>query len=495
VSVAYIAQTPVWKTSYRLVLPGEAKDKPKLLGWAIVENQTDNDWGNVQLSLVSGRPISFIQDLYRPLYVPRPVVQPELYASLRPQTYDAGMNAGVDRFADADGDGPAKPMAPMRRAGIEKAKADNKALGREARDESNGRVMQQAQKMLQLQEAAAAAPPAPMDATASVASLASASKVGELFQYTVGNVSLPRQRSAMIPIVTDDVEVEKLSIYNPTILPRNPLYGARVKNTTGKHLLQGPITVIEGAAYAGDARIDNVPPNQERLISYGVDLQMLVDAKNNKQEDAIIAGKIVKGVLWVTNKHVVTQDYKAENKSDKDKTLIVEHPLRAGWKLVTPEKPLEKTDALYRFREPVAAGKSAQVRVVEELVNIQQIAILPTDVASLEFYGKTGSIPKAVRDVLAQAIGLKNAMTDTQRQIEERRRQAADITAEQSRIRENLKSVDRNSDYSIRLQKKLNDQESAIEKLQAEITSLTATLDQQRKGLEDFLKNTTVDDK
>ena len=87
---------------YRLVMegPNQPADgaKPQaaaaggnLQGWAIVENQTDNDWNNVQMSLVSGRPISFIQDLYQPLYVPRPVVQPELYASLRPQTYEAGM--------------------------------------------------------------------------------------------------------------------------------------------------------------------------------------------------------------------------------------------------------------------------------------------------------------------------------------------------------------------------------------------------------------------
>src|SRR5256885_15413705 len=72
---------------------GDGKDaKHQLQGWAIVENQTDNDWTDVQLSLVSGRPISFIQDLYQPLYIPRPIVKPELYASLRPQTYDAGMN-------------------------------------------------------------------------------------------------------------------------------------------------------------------------------------------------------------------------------------------------------------------------------------------------------------------------------------------------------------------------------------------------------------------
>src|SRR6266700_640118 len=125
VRIGYVVETPIWKTSYRLVLPGDgadkAKDKPKLLGWAIVENQTDNDWGNVQLSLVSGRPISFIQDLYRPLYVPRPVVQPELYASLRPQTYDAGMGLSADKLADAASDAPMaapKPMANSRRAGV-----------------------------------------------------------------------------------------------------------------------------------------------------------------------------------------------------------------------------------------------------------------------------------------------------------------------------------------------------------------------------------------
>jgi len=81
--VAYLTETPVWKTTYRLVLD---EDKaPYLQGWAIVENQTPQDWNNVTLSLVSGRPISFTMDLYQPLYNPRPVVQPELYANLNPR--------------------------------------------------------------------------------------------------------------------------------------------------------------------------------------------------------------------------------------------------------------------------------------------------------------------------------------------------------------------------------------------------------------------------
>ncbi len=511
VRIGYVVETPIWKTSYRLVLPGvgAAKDgpeerkgddknaagkagaeKPKLLGWAIVENQTDNDWANVQLSLVSGRPISFIQDLYRPLYVPRPVVQPELYASLRPQTYEAGMDKADKAVALSDEDrnatglaaAPPKPAAAALRRGLGRKEVEGEAKGAAA----NGAfAMEKAGEQLAYQ---------PMkDMAASVQSVASAAKVGELFQYTVGNVSLPRQRSAMIPIITDEVEIEKLSIYNPGVLARNPLYGARIKNITGKHLLQGPITVIEGASYAGDAKIDNVPPGQERLISYGIDLQMLVDAKNNKYEDEIIAGRIVKGVLWLSHKHVATQEYLAENKGDQNKMLVIEHGFRAGWKLVSPEKYAEKTDAIYRFKEPVAAGKSAKVTVVEENVDRQTMGLVGADVGSIEIYTKTAKIPASVKDVLVKAIGLKNAMTDTQRQIQELRKQITDITQEQTRIRENLKTVDRNSEYGNRLLKKLNDQETAIEKLQASVKESQGSFDQQRKDLESYLMATTVE--
>ena len=196
VRIGYVVETPIWKTSYRLILPSGRRISPSLQGWAIVENQTDNDWNGIQLSLVSGRPISFVQDLYQPLYIPRPVVQPELYASLNPQTYDGGIATG-------------KPGQPM-----QMAKAMNRRFAGE------------------LEPAAAPAPPAsvafgvgggggggmqadraaeePMDATKSVASVASAGKIGELFQYTVSEpVTLPRQKSAMLPIITDDVEVEQ----------------------------------------------------------------------------------------------------------------------------------------------------------------------------------------------------------------------------------------------------------------------------------------------
>src|SRR5262245_47552648 len=85
VKVGYVVENPIWKTSYRLVLGKDGK--PFLQGWAVVENPTDEDWKDVRMALISGRPISFQMDLYQPLYVPRPMVEPELFASLRPPTY------------------------------------------------------------------------------------------------------------------------------------------------------------------------------------------------------------------------------------------------------------------------------------------------------------------------------------------------------------------------------------------------------------------------
>jgi len=507
IRIGYVVETPIWKTSYRLLLGDDANATTQpagaakaggssLQGWAIVENQTDNDWNNVELSLVSGRPISFIQDLYQPLYIPRPLVQPELYASLRPQTYEGGMEEGK-KTAPFNGPMSDLPTAQAGLAGPAHLKSETRKDmgGGEANRGGFGgggggdREATDAKSSYERR----------MDASASVASVASASKMGELFQYTVGAVSLPRQRSAMIPIITDPIEVQKLSIYNQSVLPRNPLNGARVKNTTAKHLLAGPLTVLDNGAYAGDARIDNVPPGQERLISYGIDLQVLVDATKNRQDNTIQSGTIVKGVLHLTRRHVFTQEYVTDNKGEKDKTVVIEHPLRQGWKLVENKdnkdftaKPYETTEALYRFRGVVPAGKAAKLVVSEELVAQETFAILPADAGQMEFYAKTGELSPAVREALVKAIQLKSAMVDTDRQMNEKQQLIAQITQEQNRIRENMKTVDKGSQYYTRLMAKLNDQETQLEKLNNEIDGLRKQRDEQRKALEDYLGGLNV---
>jgi hypothetical protein len=473
VRIGYVVETPVWKTSYRLLLGG--KNAAFLQGWAMVDNQTESDWNNVSLSLVSGRPISFTMDLYRPLYATRPVVRPELWAGLTPQRYDAAMS-----IADSIAFAPAASPAASK----------SQAAGAMIRGPS-GRPMPLAMSgPIALNEVVVTGD-RDLDAASSVQALGTSGALGELFQYAVGNVTLARHKSAMLPIVNDSVEVERLSIYNESVLASHPLNGVRMKNTSGKHLLQGPLTVMDGG-YAGDASINDVPPGQDRLLSYGVDLETLGSTKVISNSVAVTTAKIVKGVLWIDRHVESSKSYSLENKSGKDKTIIIEHPIRYGWTLVDTPKPLETTSSVYRFKGDAPPHKVTTLTVKEEAVQTETDVILPMDVSQLLVYQRTGSIPSAVRDAIAKAIALKNTMTDLDRQIAARTQDINGITAEQGRIRENMKTVSNNTQYYQRLLSKLNEQESTLESLHSDRDALTAKRDAARKELEDYLANLTI---
>jgi hypothetical protein len=233
VSVGYIQEAPIWKTSYRLVLTD--KEAPLLQGWAIVENTTESDWENVELSLVSGRPISFVMDLYQPLYVDRPWVQQELYSSLRPRTYDQDLASADREFAEAGQGGfggLANNRSALQRPGAAPP-TEAAARGRYLADEAK---KADGESLKRMQE--------------SVQSVAQAGDVGEMFRYNIATpVKLQRSGSAMLPIVNESVAGDKVSIYNEATHAKHPLNGLRLKNTTDLHLMQGPITSQERAAY------------------------------------------------------------------------------------------------------------------------------------------------------------------------------------------------------------------------------------------------------
>ena len=97
--VSYISEVPIWKTTYRIVLPTKAEKKPLLQGWAIVDNTVGEDWNDVELSLVAGAPHSFIQQLSEPFYGRRPVVPLPDSVQLSPQTHAATLSGGNGRLS------------------------------------------------------------------------------------------------------------------------------------------------------------------------------------------------------------------------------------------------------------------------------------------------------------------------------------------------------------------------------------------------------------
>lgn len=480
VRVGYVVENPLWKTSYRLVL--DKKEKPYLQGWAVVENATDDDWKDVRMALVSGRPISFQMDLYTPLFVPRPTVELELFASLRPPTYSGGL-AGKPGAA-----GP--PVAAAFRNGQDRELAAKKAdmLADESARRGafgggkGGNRGESEQLSRQLSER--------MELGSSVSTAATAAKLGDFFQYAIDRpVSLARQKSALLPIVTKEVDASRVSIYNERTQAKFPLLGLKLKNTSGLHLMQGPITVYEGSNYAGDSRILDIQPNEERLLSYAIDLGTEVNPVPSADNGRIVMVKAVKGVIQTMTKLRETKTYTIVNRNDAERLVLVEHPVRNNFSLVETEKPTETASDFYRFQVKVAPGKTEKQVVTEEQVIGQTVEIRNVNDDQIRFFmNQTVTSPK-VKAGLKQAQDLRWATAKTKSEVDELEKQLKIIVNDQTRLRANLKEMPSTAAAYARYLKKFDDQESIIEKYQADIKRLQTVQFAQQKEFEDFLVN------
>ena len=467
--IAYLTETPVWKTSYRLVLD---EDKaPYLQGWAIVENQTPQDWNNVTLSLVSGRPISFTMDLYQPLYNPRPVVQPELYANLKPQIYGDAMDE-------------LKPMAPAPSTRNEMKK--ERMLG----------------KMTQGATSSRANAPAEADAIADmemgrleegVTPMAMAEDKGELFEYRIDQpVTLAKHQSALLPIIGQSLQGQKVSLYNQHVNAKHPLNGYRLKNTSALHLMQGPITLFDSGTYAGDARIEDLPPGQDRLISYALDLKTEVEPTFDGGTQELATVSLKKGTMLISRRAVEDRTYLVKNRDTKAKTILIEQPYRADWKLAEPKESTERTRNLYRFSVAVDPGKNVTLHVKETLPIQESILLSEGGIDQITYYQQTKEVSPKVKEALQRVVYLRNKLGDVRAQRTRLDQRIAEITAEHARIRENMQRLQQNSDLYTRYVKKLDQQETELDSLRKDIERLKNTEEEHRRELQDYMMSLDI---
>lgn len=494
VAVSYVVQTPVWKTSYRLVVDDKAA--PFLQGWAIVENTSDEDWTNVRLALVSGRPISFVMDLYEPLFASRPVVQPELFRFLRPQVYQDVMEAAM---------APAVMPAPAGRGGRGGGAgggAGGGGFGGGGGGGGGGSALAQQQLFAARASTASAAMEYAsdgamnrmMDLQAGVASAAITAQTGELFTYQIKTpVTLARQRSAMLPIVNQNIAGDKVSIYNETTQAKFPLNGIRLTNTSGLHLMQGPITVFEAGAYAGDARIEDLAPGADRLLSYGLDLATEVDPQSGAGRADLLTVVVHKGVIIATRKYSEEKTYNIRSHDQKKKTLIIEHPYRADWTIIEPKEKPERTRDAYRFILPVEAGAQTKLVIHEERQANESVTLLNTPNERFDLYLRAQKISAAVKEALQKVAAMRNTLSQTTSDRARREQRISEITQEQARIRENMARLNQTSDLFNSYVKELTQQETDLASLRKEIETLKDTETKQQRDLNDYILNLDVE--
>jgi hypothetical protein len=550
IKIGYVVEAPLWKSSYRLVL--DKAGKATLQGWAIVENTTDEDWKDVRMALVSSRPISFQMDLYPPLFVPRPVVEPERFASLRPPEYDGpltnqgnlGLGSGIGGLAGMGGIGGIAGMGGQgfnqlgQQGGFQgqgnlgvgggvvgfggqqfgqqfgqQGGAANRYqfgnLGGQAYQFGNlgGQAAgvnrltyQKLQERRKEREKAkdeakkAGSAIAEFDPTNSVNAAALAEVIGDQARYTIDHkVSLARQRSALLPLVNQEIATQRVSIFNDAVHGKFPLRGLKVKNNTGQSLMQGPVAVFEGGAYAGDARLPDLQPNEDRLLSFAVDQAVEVKTDTKGTPESLTMVRIVKGNVELTHRLRRTVTYLVKNRSAQERTLIVEHPIQSEWKLVGEEKPAERSRDHYRFEWRIPAGKSLVRDVIEERTRLEKTWLYGMNEDRYKLLVRATVASPKLREALRQTEERTTRLTDTRGELARLQTQLQAVTQEQNRIRTSLDKVPANSALQKRYLEKLDKQETQIEKLQTQIEEKQETAKKQQKEVEEFIAGLSVE--
>ena len=433
VTASYMVPTPVWKSSYRLILPESGK--PVLEGWAIVDNTTGEDWTKVRLSLVSGRPISFISQLYAPRYVSRPSAELPEDAAAQPVLHAGGYTEGsLNGVAPGSGGGMI--------GGSMNAPAPPPPMAAKAMRANSRAFMPSTAERVSVDEEVeeAAGTPRAFATPSSIVAGASADAVGELFEYRIAQpVTIRKNESAMLPFLQEAIDTRKLLIWSDRS-SEHPTNAAELTNSTGKTLDGGPVTVYDGGVYGGEALMETLKAGDKRLISYAVDLGTRITTAFDSKKAVVREIHLNRGVLTTKSASEETAAYTVRNVDQKAKTLIIEHPLRAGYTLLN-QKPMEKTADNYRFEVPLAAGATKTFAVSEEHIFDTTYAIANVTPDFLLNYVQNRDLKEDGRKQLGRIANQKQQIAENNAAIDDAERQVKDLGTDEDRLRKNIQSL------------------------------------------------------
>ncbi len=497
--VSYISEVPVWKSTYRIVIPTEGK--PLLQGWAIVDNTVGEDWKDVELSLVAGAPQSFVQELSQPYYTRRPVVALPENAMLTPQTHEATM---VQQTEVGNGQLASPTSADMIVANGAPRRAQGGVIGGVAGGiaaggggvgsgsgpgfgpGSGGGVGGGTYK------AWAGRP----DATVVAESLEAGTTVGEtrelgdLFEYKLKDrVTIRKNQSALVPILQSRIDAEKVSVWNPS--DRSVLRALWLNNTSDLTLDGGSFNVLEGDAFAGEGLMDALKPGEKRLLSYAADLGVLVDAKQKADNQRVIKVIIAHGLMTQSTQERQENTYTIRNRDASPREVVIEHPARAGWKLTDDEKPAETSASFHRFRLTVEPKKTTTLLVKEyrPILNSYQLTNVTDN--QIKFFLEQKMINPDVEKALRRIVAQKNDIAVIEAVITGRRSQVSSISDDQQRVRENMKALKGSAEEKAlveRYVRELNEQEDRVQSLRREIADMQQKRDAAQSALNGMIE-------
>jgi hypothetical protein len=469
VSLGYVAETPVWRATYRLVL--DTQDRASLQGWALIHNDTDEAWKGVRVELVNGRPDAFLFPLAAPRYAKRELVTPERELSTVPQLFDRPadeMWATGDIWGDEVGD--AYGAGGLGLSGIGEGgggRGEGIALGAIG---TLGHGAGTGSSEL---------------AIGSLAALGRAEGVeaGALFRYALASpVDLRPHGSALVPFAEESVRARRIAWFAaPGGEARSAVHFV---NQTRQTLPPGTVAVFADGGFAGEAAIRRLKPGESQLVRFGTDLDVELTQERDNVVDRtqLVTVRGDQLVVHFLRQHRIT--YRIANRSGAGRTVYLQLPFVDNARVEGADElayDSEAKAALGVFQVPAQKERRPELRVDEGLS--RALSLLQVGPEELRRLAAASGLHPAQRPILERAIALQEQAAAVRARIADRQSGLARMKREVEQIRLDLAALRRDeSDASESLAQRLLDSQAArrdgearVDRLHAEASALEAS--------------------
>ncbi len=512
--VSYVVAAPMWKPTYRVVLPKEGTGKALLQAWAVVDNTSGEDWGQVELGLTSGAPIAFRYDLHTPrevyradltesgvrrqatayvgetTYDPAPAQQPPPETPQEDYAYGSG-EATARGPSARDYGGKADPAKRTRRAPKSEADLRDMEEGYYDTDKDGNADYPEPNKPAIDYESL-------RRSTQARARAATAS--GQTRFEIEERVTVPQGQSTMVAIVNADVEGEETFLFRPGGAgygyEMNPYRVVRFKNSTPFVLEPGPIAIYSGGSFVGEGLSETVGSGTSATVPFAVEPGIMVTSTPRDDSDEMRLVKLSRGVLEVEQfaRRSTTYNVKAQT-MDQGFSLLVRHP-KAGWNYSLTSRP-EGTEDLadgYLIKMAVPANsREGSITVVEQTPARFTISIWdPSALVVLEKILTVTEVTPEMRKKLQPIIDKRREVAKLDEQIDGLRRRRDTLDQRSNELRRNLRSIEKNNEAKPQREKwtkQLEEFTAEGNKAGAQMAELEAKRLDARVAMEDLLQD------
>jgi hypothetical protein len=447
VRIGYVTSVPIWKSAYRLTVPSQGSKTGQLQGWAVVENLSGQDWKDVELTLTSGKPVAFAQNLYSSYFNQRPQVPVEMPNRIVPRA-DTGAIAARAEFAPAMMAAPA-PAPIAARAAPAPAPAPAPAMPQFAP-----------------QRPAAPAPQYQGFADASDAAQTQDQDTQMSYRFPLA-VSVGSGRSLAVPIIAASLPMERVAQHQPQVSSQNPLAAIQVTNDSANTLPPGAVTVYEadprGGTFLGDAQLAVLPAGDNRLLAFALDQKISISSSFANSITTTRVG-LERATLLIERIDRMVNTYNIKSNQQQDQNVIVEVQKFAGFTLSAPSgKSLGEATGRLRISLPAPSNTARSHEIVQERSNTTRTPLANEYGAVLTEHlrlAKDEATATAIRRVMA----LRTQIDTHAASLSQANTEMNGLREEQKRLRENLESAEKGGALHRRFTASLNESEDKIEK-------------------------------